>query len=327
MFTKGQAIEFLEKCFGEAVLSNGGLNASVLCPICHERSGEETKKKLVIRTDNWMGHCWLCNSKFRSIFFLIKKYKPHFLNEYLEKFDGGSYLVDSDIQSFNDTFEEAEKLILPNGFYLLADQIENSGAHWYTRKAVNYLLNRGLNYNDFWYFKFGITQSDNHYYNRIIIPSFNNEGELNYFTSRTFTKTLKPKYKNPNIHREKIIFNEINIDWTKELTVVEGVFDLTKVNDNATCLLGKELTTDYKLFQMIAIHRTPVVLALDPDAAYFAVNIAKILLEYGVQVKIYQYPKGVKDPGEMTKKEFVDNIQNSKIITEDDLLKYKISLL
>lgn len=59
MHTQGQAIDFLEKCWGPAKLSNAGLNANVLCPICHEKTGETEKKKLAIRTDSWLTKCWI----------------------------------------------------------------------------------------------------------------------------------------------------------------------------------------------------------------------------------------------------------------------------
>ena len=55
MHTQGQAITFLERCFGPAKLTNAGLNANVCCPIC----GDTDKKKLAIRTDNWLTKCWV----------------------------------------------------------------------------------------------------------------------------------------------------------------------------------------------------------------------------------------------------------------------------
>ena len=62
-----------------------------------------------------------------------------------------------------------------------------------------------------------------------------------------------------------IIFNELNIDWSKELTIVEGPLDLIKTNDNATCLLGSSLTEDMLLFQKIVANKTNIKLALDSD--------------------------------------------------------------
>ena len=78
-------IDFIEKSFGQGQPSNQGLNFSVLCPICKENKGSSyDKKKLVIRTDNSLCHCWVCGYKSRNLLFLIKKYHNEYLNEYIE---------------------------------------------------------------------------------------------------------------------------------------------------------------------------------------------------------------------------------------------------
>ena len=66
--------------------------------------------------------------------------------------------------------------------------------------------------------------------------------------------------------KKQIIFNELNIKWDEELTIVEGPFDLTKSNFNTTCLLGSSLNESYELFKKIVKNKTPVLLGLDPDA-------------------------------------------------------------
>ena len=43
----------------------------------------------------------------------------------------------------------------------------------------------------------------------------------------------------------------INIDWSKELALVEGAFDLVKSNENSTCLLGSKLSEKSRLFLQI----------------------------------------------------------------------------
>ena len=77
---------------------------------------------------------------------------------------------------------------------------------------------------------------------RIIIPSFNEYGELNYWTGR-FTKLKhRQKYYNPIIERKDIIFNEEHIQWDADITLVEGPFDHIVV-PNSIPLLGKALKT------------------------------------------------------------------------------------
>ena len=87
----------------------------------------------------------------------------------------------------------------------------------------------------------------------LILPSYDKNGELNFYVSRNIDADTANsfKYKNANVSKNKIIFNEINIDWNIPLTLVEGPLDLLKTNDNATCLLGSALNEEMLLFQQI----------------------------------------------------------------------------
>ena len=97
--------------------------------------------------------------------------------------------------------------------------------------------------------------------------------------------------------------NDININWSKPLTLVEGPFDLTKCNENATCLLGSTLRADSALFQKIVEHKTPILLALDKDAKVKMHKIAKLLCQYDIDVWYLEFNDN-RDPGDLTKKEF-----------------------
>jgi DNA primase len=157
------------------------------------------------------------------------------------------------------------------------------------------------------------------------MPSFDMSGELNYYTCRAIYKT-RPKYINPGVHREDIIFNEMNINWKEPLILVEGPLDLIKCGDrNATCLLGSDLTSDYKLFLLLAKNKTPVTLALDPDAKQKTLRIAEFLSEYDIPVKILDIPEPYQDVGELTKEEFSSILSSAIVYTKDYLLRAKIS--
>lgn len=320
MHTRGQSISFLENCFGSSKLSNAGLNASFSCPICND-----DKKKLVIHTETFLVHCWKCGYKSKTIYYLLKKYHPEFLTQFLNEFKGDELLSDKELDQ-NDG-ELSSAISLPHGFIFLAEYADYEDADLAIRKSINYLYSRGLTKEDLWYFKFGISTKDIMYKNRVIIPSFNKDGELNFFTSRVIDNRIKPKYFNPIFHRDLVVFNEINIDWSKELTIVEGPFDLVKTNNNSTCLLGKELDDSYLLFNKIIENQTPIVLAIDNDAKKEAIKIAKKLIEFDISVRIYQFPDKIKDPGEMSKEQFEQGIENSIPFDFEHELSWKISLL
>ena len=322
--TLGQLYSFLDKVFGGAKVSGSGdnCNINVICPVCKEKNGL-VKSKLAIKADKLWTKCWICGYKSLSVHHLIKKYYPDFLKEFIDGFCNGIIPVETE-----DSEEPTDqKLELPSGFSFLAEQFENP-KNIVAAEAKRYLLSRGATMRDFWYFKFGTTMLDKHFKFRVIIPSYDANGELNYFTGRATMPVYRgPKYYDAITSKDDIIFNELNIDWNKELTIVEGPFDLIKCNDNATCLLGSSLEAHHKLFQEIAKHDTPVLLALDNDAQKKQLKIAKLLAEYGIQVRLYSVPSHLNDVGQMTKEEFIHGISSAKPYSLENDLQYRMSIL
>lgn len=322
--TLGQLFDFLDEVFGGAKITGSGptCNINVVCPVCKAKKGS-LKNKLAIKVDALLPKCWVCGYKRKTLIHLLKTYHPDYLKVFVDDFYGGI---------IPDEYEEKEteanvKLELPHGFIMLAEQFDQPKSIM-AKEAKQYLVKRGATKRDFWYFKFGITVTDKKFAFRIIVPSFDKEGELNYYTGRT-TQFVKngPKYLDADGHKETAIFNEINIDWAKELTIVEGPFDLLKCNDNATCLLGKTLETNYRLFQEIIRHETPVLLALDNDAQKRQLKIAKMFAEYDIPVRLFEVPKNLKDVGEMTKQQFIAQAKGAKVYELENDHMYHFQLL
>ena len=161
------------------------------------------------------------------------------------------------------------------------------------------MIGRGLSEYDILYNKIGhCTEGD--YAGRIIVPSFDEQGYVNYFMARTYNEHWT-KYKNPNTSKN-IIFNELNIDWDSDVILVEGIFDSIFAK-NSIPLLGSTLREDSRIFQKIIINDSSVFVALDSDAEEKAMNIARNLLKYDIEVWKIDVPNG-KDIGDMSKKEF-----------------------
>ena len=139
------------------------------------------------------------------------------------------------------------------------------------------------------------------YSDRIIIPSFNMNGDVDYFVARSYSGNWK-KYMNPPASRN-IVFNELYVDWESDLSIVEGAFDAV-VAGNAVPILGSSLREDSKLIQKVVEHDTPVYIALDPDAEKKAMSLIKRLLSYDVE--LYKVPiHPYSDVGEMSKEEYL----------------------
>lgn len=317
MFTVSEKLRFIRKIFGQAVLSRDESNIAVKCPYCEKRDG---KKKLIIRVSDDCMHCWRCGYKSANLLRTLKRVGATSLEpEYREKF-----LVAKGKASkcLSDALEKPS-VVLPFDFKLLA--LDNSKS---SEDARKYLFGRGLSEDDLWYFKFGTSQSKA-FQGYVLYPSFDAEGNLNYFTGRDytgFTTIYRQKYKNANSPKIEIIFNECNLDWSQELTIVEGPFDLVKCNENAVPILGSEFSEAHTLFMRIVEHKTPVLLALDSDKQKKQERIAKLLDSYQIPVRILSLGS-FDDVGEMSREQFLAAKQDAKPWTRFNSLKSLIRTL
>lgn len=303
---------FLRSIFGEGVRSADSY--AVSCPICCATPERRHKKKWSIKLDTGMHHCWICGFKGKTLQYAIKKHKPAHLQEYLRIFEEEDY--NSNIASKE---EEEEAARLPFGFIPVATTIPRDPDHI---AVLRYLFSRGLKKSDFYRYRLG-TCLNGKFSRRVIMPSFDSDGELNYFTARSIDSDGAKKYINSKVKRKNVIFNEINIRWNEPLTLVEGPFDLMKCNWNATAMLGSYLDESYLLFQKIVKNQTDIILAMDSDAAEKMVKIAQKLKSYGINVKYLDLGK-FNDVGEMSKKDFDLALTGAKSWSSVSMLSTKI---
>ena len=128
---------------------------------------------------------------------------------------------------------------------------------------MNYLISRGITEEIIEKYNVGFCDKGSHF-GRIIVPSYDSNGELNYYIARSWSPISKSKYKNPEAEKSKIIFNESLIDWSKDIFLVEGVFDGFFL-ENSIPLLGKFLSEN--LFDKIYKESKGfITIALDGDA-------------------------------------------------------------
>ena len=181
--------------------------------------------------------------------------------------------------------------------------------------AMKYLKSRGISDADILKWKIGYCFSGE-FRNRIVIPSFDEDGDCNYFVARSYSGDSF-KYKNPKVSKD-IIFNELFIDWNKDLVLVEGVFDAL-VAGNAVPILGSTLRSGSELLRKIVRNDTPVYVALDPDAAAKERRIIEMLLRYDIElykIDVSEY----EDVGSMPKAAFVERKKSASFIDRDNYL-------
>ena len=203
-------------------------NYAYTCPFCKHH-----KPKLEINfTENAKGenawHCWACDKKGKKLVQLFKLIdtppeKILELKTYLKS--------DTDYNVVSTT----EKISLPKEYISLINPSNSIIA----KHAMAYLKKRNISECDIIKYNLGYCEKGV-YANRIIIPSYDENGNLNYFTARSFEKTNPIKYKNPNTSRNIIPF-EFFINWDLPLVLCEGPFDAIAIKRNVIPLLGKNI--------------------------------------------------------------------------------------
>lgn len=243
------------------------------CPNCIERDGWMEARKYNLECNIQLGkyHCWKCDAidehMSGNIVSLIRKYGNEKLAQeyknvlseirnselYKLHFSDGDFNVDTSII-------EKEELKLPSSYKLFKKDGKNNYG------ALKYLQKRGIGWDIIERYKIGYTEREEENKKgsfRIIIPSYNALGELNYWVGRDYLPPMKKipsddlngvtrtferiKYDNPKVEKKNIIFNEEKLQWDADITLVEGPFDHIVV-PNSVPLLGKALNKEYKLY-------------------------------------------------------------------------------
>ena len=274
------------------------------CPYCGHH-----KKKMSINFSNGYWKCWVCDTRGKNIYRIVRKFGNYQQRQKYRELQG---LVD--LTDFEEMFKEynniQEKQILemPEGFVSLC----NKDLPMDSTDAFRYLSSRGIGRREILKWKIGYCK-EGRYAGRIIIPSFDVEGDLNYFIARSYVGHTR-RYLNPPANRD-LVFNELNIDWDEPVILVEGVFDAIAAGNNAIPILGSTLREQSRLFQAIAIHDTPVYMALDGDAEKKAEWIIKSMLRYDIE--IHKVPIDEEDVGEMDSQEFKERLFSARKIEDD----------
>lgn len=311
-------IAFIEKVFGKCHVSRRADNVAVWCPVCAPRKLD--KKKLVIRVEDDINHCWSCGWKARSLLPLIKKYgtREQF-NEYVQSYvtDRRKFVEDEPAEH-DDT-----RVSLPRNFQLLAQR--NTRSMRYVSDAVRYLQTRGVSESDMWRYRLGVSDDDR-WKDRVIMPSYDDDGTVNFFVGRSYARQdRRTKYDNPEFPKKSdVIFNSIDIDWKSRLVICEGMFDLMKCGDNATMLLGSDMSERSALFERVLLNNTPIALALDEDMWNTKTKrLVKLFVSYEIDTVVVDV-RGKKDPGSMTKTEFQSLLQSAKCPSWSDMFFEKL---
>lgn len=295
--------KILKEILGE--YRQSGAEHIFYCPYCKHH-----KPKFSINMDKG-AKCWVCGWATPNLFRIVRRFGDRRQKDEWRDLDESVNIGDFSAELFEENVPtRLEEVVgLPEGFVTLTGASHRRSA----RYPLKYLSTRGISSEDILFWKMGYC-THGPYANRIIVPSFNLDGDLNYFVARTYADDW-PKYKNPAAQRD-IVFNELWVDWDQPIVLVEGVFDAVKAGPNAIPLLGSTLRDSSHLLQKIVAHNPPVFLALDKDAQVKSWRMARHLLEYGV--RLYKIDlAGYNDVGEMSKDDFLELKHNAELLQSD----------
>jgi len=309
-----ELLKFFENFLGKSYSLKKQGEYIFTCPFC-----KHYKKKLQIQLDDkrpdfghW--HCWVCNKSSKGLKILLDDISE------IKKVDDiyfqrlNTLLPDESYKKRATTEEKKSLLTLPDEFKSIL--IKGKSPEY--RHAIRYIYSRKLTKKDILRYNLGYC-IDGEYGGRIIMPSYDENDNLNFFQGRTFFDNPY-KHKNPMVSYDEIIGLENTINWKMPIVITEGFFDAYAIRINCIPSFGKNLSK--KLIQKIYKKKiNTIYLFMDPDAITTVHKIASQFINNGINV---YYVKILKDdPGLIGYRKCQKLIRDSTKLSTSDILKFK----
>lgn len=306
-------ISNLNKLLNQTPKIRKGTDAVYFCPIC-----KHYKRKLEVNILTGKYHCWVCGFgglNFKTLFKKLGAPASYytFLNENKNFKQNKEFEI-----SFDEPEEQCHQILqLPKEF---KPMWEPSSELEY-RHALVYLKNRGINKEDILRYCIGYaTEGD--LKNRIIIPSYDESGMLNFYTARSFYDTKGLKYVSCPFSKNIIGF-ELLVNFEEPITLVEGPFDAISLRTNTIPLFGKTLSN--KLKMKLLEYDVPMVnVLLDNDAITDSIKICEFLIKNNIKTRLVVLND--KDPSVLGFEKTWDLIDSCDTIDFEKLFKLKVTV-
>jgi len=305
-------LQLLESVLGKGK-STSGNNIAFFSPFT---SHYKPKLEIDINTNHagenpW--HCWISDKKGRTISSLFKQ-----MGLSKEWFEQLSKIIESSRYRINVETKTIATLALPEKYIPLWNK-KNTPDY---RNAIHYLQQRGVSMLDILKYRIGYCEQGE-YSGKIIIPSYDESGQLNYFVSRAFYKADKQKHKNPKISKDIIGF-DLTINWSQPIILCEGAFDAIAVKRNAIPLFGKIIQPALQK-KIIEKRVRDIYICLDADALKNAVQIAERFMAEGLNVYFIKLQDA--DASELGFERITEIINDTDILTFERIMALKMDML
>ena len=300
---KYELVKLLEKVLYPSYEMKGGEHA-FHCPFCNHH-----KKKLQVNFETQKWHCWVCNQGGHKIGILLRKINApkQIISEVLK------ILGDYKGVKHEKNEKTEYNVSLPQCYQPLWKPSKDP----LYKNAISYLKRRGIGGIDILRYSMGYCSS-NGYANRIIIPSYDCDGKLNYFIARDMFPNSKLKYKNPPMSKDTVCF-EMFINWNEPIVLCEGVFDSLKLKKCNTFISKFQVKHYTRLVQKKV---KTIYVALDEDARQDAIKLSKFLMDYGISTYLLNMKD--KDPSELGFTKFWELLNSTQQSTFSDIIKGRL---
>jgi len=306
-------LQLLESVLGKGK-STSGNNVAFFSPFT---SHYKPKLEIDINTTTegqnaW--HCWISDKKGRSINSLFKQ-----MNLGKQYFEQLSKIIQSAKYKNFDTEEKViEVIALPEDYRPLWKPKKTPDF----RNAMSYLKKRRVTIFDILKYRIGYCENGE-YSGKIIIPSYDCTGQLNYFVSRAYYEADKYKHKNPKISKDIIGF-DLTINWEEPIVLCEGSFDAIAIKRNAIPLFGKIIQPNLQK-KIIEKRVKDIYICLDEDAIRNALSIAEKFMGEGLNVYFIELKE--QDASDLGFQRITEIIENTGVMTFEKLMQLQMGLL
>ena len=270
------------------------------------------KPKLQVNIKNGKWHCWVSGQGGHNLFQLFKK-----VNATKKQYQELNELSDNFSFEYVPTKQENKEVKLPDEYKPMWTK-SNSPTY---KHALKYLKSRGVSQDDMIKYSIGYCE-EGLYSNRIIIPSYDNEGKLNFFIGRDIFDS-KLKYRNSPTPKDIIGF-ELFVNWEEPILLVEGALDAITSKVNSIPLFGKTIMNNLKR-RILEKKVKTLYVALDNDAVKDSMKIVEELMNEGIKVHMIKLTE--KDPNDIGYEKFTDIKNSTNETSFRELVKYKLGMI
>ena len=256
-------------------------------------------------------HCWVSDEKGKTIRSLFRKLKvsKDVWDEHNSIFSRKHRYSNNEASNGVNQAVQLPKEYIP---------LWKSSTSIIRNHALNYLSRRGVTPSEIIKYQIGYCE-EGVYKHKVIVPSYDRYGKLNYFVGRNFYEGGF-KHKNPDVSKDVIGF-DMFVNWDLPIVICEGVFDAMAIRMNAIPLFGKSPQSELQK-QIIGRGVSKVYIALDSDAFENALRFAETLMNEGIEVFVIELEDS--DPSELGFESFYKLLKNTEPLTLRKLIEYKL---